>query len=98
MSKESEALLKKLDILAERISTLTMVIASKPNGEQLNKLLGKKSQKEQIRILKEWNFPNEVIALIIGTTIETVRVTLSKMKTKRKEGRQPRKEEEAKEE
>jgi hypothetical protein len=90
MDKESEAFLKKLDILAERISTLTMVIASKPNGEQLNKLFGKKSQKEQIRILKEWDFPNEIAALIIGTTPETVRVTLAKMKSTKKKGREPK--------
>jgi len=96
MSKETDPILKKLYVLAEKIDTLAMVIACKPNGEQINRFFEGKSQKEQIRILKEWNFPNEITALIIGTTPETVRVTLSKMKTEDKKEREPKPEEKVK--
>jgi hypothetical protein len=89
MSEKSDPTLRKLDALVERIDTLAMVIACKPNGEQINRLFKNKSQKEQIRILKEWNFPNEIAALIIGTTPETVRVTLAKMKAEEKKVKKP---------
>jgi len=90
MSKEFDPILKKLDVLAERINALTLVIACKPNGEQINKLLKGESLKEQIRILKEWDFSNEIIATIIGTTPESVRVTSFKMKSKGKKEKQPK--------
>lgn len=89
MSGNETQLLKKLDVLTEKIDTLAMVVACKPNGEQIDRLFKNKSQKEQIRILKEWNFPNEITAFIIGTTPETVRVTLAKMKSEEKKGRKP---------
>ena len=87
MSKEFDPILKKLDVLAEKIDALTRVIACKPNGEQINRLFKDKSQKEQIRILREWNLPNEIVAFIIGTNPETVRVTLAKMKAEEKKGK-----------
>lgn len=87
MSRKSDPILNKLDFLAKKMDTLTMIIACKPNGEQINRLFKNKSQKEQIRILKELNFPNEITALMIGTTPETVRVTLAQMKSKRKKGK-----------
>jgi len=87
MSRESDPILKKLDVLADKIDTLAMVIACKPNGEQINRLFKEKSQKEQIRILREWNLPNEIVAFIIGTNPETVRVTLAKMKAEEKKGK-----------
>jgi len=89
LSGNETQLLKKLDVLTEKIDTLAMVVACKPNGEQIDRLFKNKSQKEQIRILKEWNFPNEITAFIIGTTPETVRVTLAKMKSEEKKGRKP---------
>ncbi len=69
---------------------MTLVIACKPNGEQINKLLKEENLKEQIRMLREWNFSNEIIASIIGTTPESIRVTLSKMKSKGKKEKQPK--------
>lgn len=87
MSEKPDPLLKKMDVLAEKIDTLAMVIACKPNGGQIDKLFKDKNQKEQIRILREWNFPNEIIALIVGTNPETVRVTLAKMKSKKEKGK-----------
>lgn len=90
MSEKSDPILRKLNALVERIDTLAMVLACKPNGEQINRLFKNKSQKEQIRILKDWNFPNEIAALIIGTTPETVRVTLAKMKAEEKKVKKPK--------
>jgi hypothetical protein len=84
MSEKSDPILNKLDFLAKKMDTLAMIIACKPNGDQISRLLKNKSQKEQIRTLKEWNFPNKITALIIGTTPETVRVTLAKTKSKKK--------------
>jgi len=99
MSGESDPIVKKLNDLTRKIDVLTMVMASKPNGEQISRLMKEKSQKEksqkeQIRILKEFDFPNEIIALMIGTTPETVRVTLSQMKTEGKKTRKTKKVEE----
>lgn len=90
MSKNEDPLLRKLDVLAEKIDVLTMVLAAKPNSDQLNSLLKEKSQKEQIRILKEYNFPTEAIGLIIGTTLGTARARVSEMESG-KEGRQQKK-------
>lgn len=87
MSEKSDPILKKLDVLAEKIDTLSMTIACKPNGAQINKLFENKSQKEQIRILREWDLPNEIVAFMIGTNPETVRVTLAKMKAQQKKGK-----------
>jgi hypothetical protein len=92
MSQQSDPLLKKLDLLAEKIDVLTMVLAAKPNSEQLNNLLRNKKQKEQIRILKEFNLPVEAIALIIGTTLNSARVAVSEMKSETKKESESKKE------
>jgi hypothetical protein len=90
MSKETDQIVEKLNDLIKKIDILAMVVASKPNGEQISRLMKEKgqkeekSQKEQIRTLKDFNFPNEIIALMIGTTSETVRVTLSQIKSEEK--------------
>jgi len=88
MSEESNPIVEKLNDLTKKIDILAMVVASKPNGDQISRLMKEKSQKEQIHTLKEFDFPNEIIALMIGTTPETVRVTLSQIKS---EGKKPRK-------
>ena len=93
MSQQPDPLLKKLDALAEKIDVLTMVLAAKPNSEQVNNLLKEKSQKEQIRILKEYNFPTEAIALIIGTTLGTARARVSEMESEKEEKQQKKKQE-----
>jgi ABC-type enterobactin transport system permease subunit len=81
MSQKPDPLLRKLDVLVEKLDVLTMMIASKPNSEQVNNLLKEKSQKEQIRILKEYNFPTEIIALMIGTTLGTARARISEIES-----------------
>jgi hypothetical protein len=97
MSKEFDPILKKMNVLAEKIDVLTKVIACKPNSEQINGLLKKKSLIKQIHILKEWGFSNEIMASIIGTTPESVRVRLIQMKSKKKKENSPQEKEEGSE-
>jgi hypothetical protein len=96
MSQKADPLLRKLDVLAEKLDVLTMVLAAKPNSDQLNNLLKDKNQKEQIRILREYNFPTEAIGLIIGTTLGTARARVSEMESE-KEGKQQKKKQEKQE-
>lgn len=81
MSKESKELLKKLDVLAEKIDILVTVTAV---SMQKEKLFRKKKQKEQIKILAKLGLPRNLIALMVGTTPLTVSVTLSKIKKAKK--------------
>jgi|GEM_PF-1194883 len=97
MSQKSDPILKKLDILAEKLDVLTMLIAAKPNGEQVINLLKEKSLRDQIRILKEFGFPPREMALLIGTTLNTVRKTISEMASK-KDNEQQKKQEAVKQE
>jgi hypothetical protein len=92
MSKKPDPLLMKLDTLIEKLNVLTMLLATKPNNEKLKGLLKNRNQKEQIRILKEYNFPTEIIALMIGTTLNTARVRVSEMESEGKKGKQKEKE------
>lgn len=80
-SKDSEKLLKRLDVLAEKVDTLTLVTAISIQKEKFFK--GKK-QKELIEFLDKLGLPRNIIALIVGTTPSTVSVTLSKMKPKKR--------------
>lgn len=82
MSRKETELLKKLDVLAEKIDTLAIVTANLANQHQ--KALEGKTQTEQIQILSKRKLPKEAIALIVGTTVETVSVRLSEMKSKAK--------------
>ena len=86
MSGDSKELLKKLDTLAEKIDVLTKVTAI---SVQKEKLLEKK-QKEQIKMLNKLGLSPSLIALVIGTTSNTVSVTLSELR-KKKKGKQTKK-------
>lgn len=92
MSEEQNPILKKLDLLAEKLDILTTVILLR---EQAKKILeGKKTQKEQIQILKKWKLSNEIIALVIGTTPDVISVRASEMKSgKSQKGNQTKQEE-----
>lgn len=87
MSGNSKKLLKKLDTLAEKIDILTKVTAI---SVQKEKLLGKKKQKEQIAMLDNLGFSPSLIALVLGTTTNTVNVALSRLR-KKKKGKQTQK-------
>lgn len=80
MSKESKELLKKLDILSNKIDVLTMVTAI---SMQREKLFEGKMQKEQIELLAKMGLTRNIVALMVGTTPLTISVTLSKMKKKK---------------
>jgi hypothetical protein len=95
MSKKPDPILEKLDVLSKKIDMLAMVVACKPNGEQFNDLLKNKNLKKQIRILREWNFSNEIIASMVGTTPESIRVTSIQMKAKTRKEKQPKPEQKA---
>lgn len=86
MSDTSKDLLKKLDVLNQKIDILTTVTAI---GIQKEKLLEGKSQKDQVIELDKLGLSRNIIALIVGTTPLTVSVTLSNM---RKEKRTKKKE------
>jgi len=91
MSKESDTLTKKLDKLILKIDVLTAVTANLSTENQ--KALEGKSQTEQIRLLTKRRLPKEAIALIVGTTAETVSVRLSEMKSKKSRTNQQEKKE-----
>lgn len=88
MSGDSKKLLKKLDTLAKKIDILTKVTAI---SVQKEKLLEKKKQKEQIKMLDKLGFSPSLIALVLGTTPNTVNVALSKLRKKKKKGKQTEK-------
>lgn len=94
MSQKADPLIVKLDALIEKINVLTMLLATKPINEKIKGLLKNKNQKEQIRILKEYNFPTEIIALMIGTTLNTARARVSEMEAESKKGKRKKKKEE----
>jgi len=81
MSKKEDPLLKKLDLLAEKLNILTTVILLKEHTKKI--LEGKNTQKEQIQTLRKWKLPNEIIALIIDTTPDVIGVRASEMKVKK---------------
>ncbi len=91
MSGKEKELLGKLDVLAGKIDTLTIVTANLANQHQ--KALEGKTQTEQIQILSKRKLPKEAIALIVGTTLETVSVRLSEMKSKKKKEDSPQEKE-----
>lgn len=80
MSEESDLLAKKLDKLIAKVDILTIVTANL--SPQNQKAFEGKNQTEQIQILAKRKLPREAIAAIVGTTVETVSVRLSELKSK----------------
>ena len=94
MSKESKELLKKLDVLAQKIDILTMVTAISMERE---KLLKGKTQKEQIESLVKMGLEERnIIALIVGTTPQTVSSRLTEIRAKKKKRKPKRQSKEEK--
>jgi len=87
VSGDSKALLKKLDTLAKKIDILTKVAAISVQKEKLLK----RKQKEQIEILDKLGFSPSLIALVLGTTSNTVNVALSQLRKKKKKAKQTEK-------
>ena len=87
MSGDSKALLRKMDTLVEKIDILTQVTAI---NVQKEKFLEGKKQKEQIKMLDKLGFSPSLIALVLGTTPNTVSVALTNLRKKKKKGKQPK--------
>lgn len=67
--------------IIQKLDTLIKLVAI---STRLETILKEKKQKDQINTLSDLGLSREVIALMLGTTSETVRVTLAKMKSKAK--------------
>lgn len=65
--------------IIEKLDALIKLVAISTNAQSL---LGGKNQRDQIRILSELGLSRNIIALVVGTTPETVSVRLSEMKSK----------------
>ena len=74
-------LLKKLDDIATKLDTLIQLVAF---SSQRETILKGKTKKEQIKILARLGLSRNVIALLVGTTPETVSVRISEMKKEEK--------------
>ena len=81
-SKFENDLLRKLDDIATKIDTLIQLVAF---GSQRETILKGRTKKEQIKILSRLGLSRNVIALLVGTTPETVSVRISEMKKKKME-------------
>lgn len=71
-SEFKKAVIDKLDTLVKLVAIST----------KAQNLLGGNDQKDQIKILSELGLSRNIVALIVGTTPETVSVRLSEMKSK----------------
>jgi DNA invertase Pin-like site-specific DNA recombinase len=76
-----------MDTLVEKIDILTQVTAI---NVQKEKFLEGKKQKDQIKMLDKLGFSPSLIALVLGTTANTVSVTLARLRKKKKKGKQPK--------
>lgn len=82
--KETEfkkELIKKLDELSAKVDALIHVVAITSRKEAT---LKGKTKTDQIKKLSDLGLSRNVIASIVGTTPETVSVTLSQLKAKKK--------------
>lgn len=82
--KETEfkkELIRKLDELSAKVDALIQVVAITSRKEIIFK---GKTKTDQIKELSDLGLSRNVIASIVGTTPETVSVTLSKLKAKKK--------------
>jgi len=78
-SKKLENLLKDLNTNIEILSKVTALAFRKNSIFQ-----GKETKLEQIEVLEDLKLPDNVIALIIGSTIESVQASRSQRKAKAK--------------
>lgn len=82
MSLSEENLAKLLAKLNANIETLTIVTALTFGKDSLFK--GKETKPEQIQVLEDMKLPDHIIALIIGSTLDSVRAQRSQRKAKAK--------------
>jgi hypothetical protein len=70
MSKETQELLKQIKVLSENMDILTKVTAVNIGKEEIFK--GKDKKEEKIEILDKMGLPRNIIAIITGSTPESV--------------------------
>lgn len=78
MSKESRDLINQLKALNDNIDLLTKITAISVGKETIFK--GKERKEEKLRVLEDLNLPDEITALLIGSTPESVRSLRSQKK------------------
>jgi len=82
MSEENKELIKQLKVLNENIDPLTKVTAISVGKETIFK--GKERKEERLEVLDDLKLPDEITALLIGSTPESVRTLRSQQKKKAK--------------
>ena len=82
MDQENKDLIKQIRLLNENIEVLTKVTALTLRKETLFK--GTETKEEQIEKLEELQLPDRVIAIVIGSTPESVQSLRYQRKTKLK--------------
>lgn len=76
-------LLERLGELSAKVEALIQVVAITSRKETV---LKGKTKTDQIKTLSDLGLPRKIVALIVGTTPETVSVRLSEMKSEGKKG------------
>ena len=89
MNEQNKKLEKLLTELNKNIETLTKVTALSFRKDTLFR--EKATKQEQLQALEELSIPDHIIALIIGSTVESIRALRSqrKSKTKKNEKSEP---------
>lgn len=72
---------RKLEVLTDRLENLTKIVAISSRFETFFK---GKTKGEQIKILSDLGLSRELVALMVGTTTDSVYSTLSHIKSKKK--------------
>lgn len=87
MSEDDKKLQKLLGDLNTNIEILSKVTALTFRKDSIFK--GKETKQGQIEVLEELKLPDDVIALIVGSTTESVRALRSMRKAKAKKASEP---------
>lgn len=82
LSKETKELIKQLKVLNENIDLLTKVTAINVGKETIFE--GKEEKEDKIEALGRLGLPDKIIALLIGSTPDSVKSLRSKKKAKLK--------------
>lgn len=85
-----EQSIRKLDELGKKIDALTQVVVITSRKESM---LKGKSKADQIKLLSDLGLHRTVVAWIVGTTPESVSVTLSQIRSKAKKAKKKKTEE-----
>ena len=78
MPDDNKEILERLEDIAEKIETLTSVVAVSSN---LQTALQDKNKSQQIWFLSQLGLPNEIVAQMTGSTPGSVSSTVSQIKS-----------------